>query len=189
MSGTTIPSDDRLERSIGGIGQILSGLGILVALGLWLLLMGRDAVCTCGEIRFWQNTPTPIDNSQQFSDWYSLLHGVFGMALFLAIDRIKPFWSWGTKLVAAMGGSAVWEAVENMPFVIALFHNGPDSYAGDSLLNAFGDMVFVVVGFGLAARLPLVVTAVLVVAAELTVSLAMGDGLVLGSLRLLGAPV
>lgn len=189
MSGTTIPSEDHMARSIGSTGQVLAGLGILVVLGLWLVLMGRDAVCTCGEIRFWQNTPTSADNSQQFSDWYSLLHGVFGMALFLAIDRIKPSWSMGTKLVAAMGGSAIWEAVENMPIVIALFHAGPDSYAGDSILNAFGDMVFVIVGFALAARLPLWATAFLAVAAELIVSLAMHDGLVLGSLRLLGAPV
>ena len=189
MSGTTIPSNDHMARSIGGTGQILAGLGILVALGLWLVLMGRDAVCACGEVRFWQNTPTSADNSQQFSDWYSLLHGVFGMALFLAIARIKPLWSTGTRLVAAMGGSAVWEAVENMPPVIALFHAGPDSYAGDSLLNAFGDMVFVIIGFGLAARLPLWATAILAIAAEFTVSLAMHDGLILGTLRLLGAPV
>lgn len=189
MSGTTLPSEDRLERTIGSLGQVLVGLGILGALALWLVLMGRDLVCPCGAVEFWQNTPTTVDNSQQFSDWYSFLHGVFGMALFLVIHRIKPTWSWGTKLVTAMGGSAVWEAVENMPFVIALFEGGPDSYAGDSILNAFGDMAFVVVGFALASALPRWVTLLLAVFAEIAVSIAMHDGLILGTLRLIGAPV
>jgi hypothetical protein len=189
MSRTAISSHDPLERAAGGLGQVLAGLGILAGLGLWLMLLGRDATCPCGDVRFWQGMPTPTDTSQQFADWYSLIHGVFGMALFLAIIWIKPRWSLGTALVAGMGGSAVWEAVENMPVVIAIFHQSPDSYAGDSILNAFGDMVFVVVGFFLAERLPLALTAALAVAAEITVAVVMGDGLILGSLRLLGVPV
>jgi hypothetical protein len=189
MSGTALSSSDPLERALGGLGQVLAGLGILVGLGLWLVMLGHEATCACGDVRFWQGMPTPTDNSQQFSDWYSLIHSVFGMALFLAITRVKPSWSLGTVLVAAMGGSAIWEAIENTPAVIAIFHQSPDSYAGDSILNAFGDMVFVVVGFFLAERLPMAVTAALAVAAEITVAAVMGDGLILGALRLLGAPV
>lgn len=47
VSGTSVTSDDRVERSVGVIGQLAAGIGIPLALGLWLLLMGRDQACRC----------------------------------------------------------------------------------------------------------------------------------------------
>lgn len=47
VSGTSVTADDRVERSVGVIGQLAAGIGIPLALGLWLLLMGRDQACRC----------------------------------------------------------------------------------------------------------------------------------------------
>lgn len=129
--------------------------------------------------------------SQQFADWYSLLHLVFGFALFLFLDWMKPAWSTGQKLVLAVASSVVWEIVENLPPVIALFGNAPGAppYAGDSVLNAVADTLFVGAGFLLASRLPALVVLSLAAGLELLVLAVAGDGYILGSLRLVGLSI
>lgn len=171
--------------------QGLLGIGVVLAMVVWLLAMGRPFVCPCGIVSFWQGPLTEAENSQQFSDWYSLLHAVFGAGLCLFVSWMRPEWKFGEKLIAALVGSALWEGMENTPFLIALFSESPNApdYFGDSILNALGDTLFVVLGFLAAVRLPLWATAALVVAAETAVTLTINDGFLLGGLRLLGIPV
>ena len=61
--------------------RCLAALGMVAAMAALLLVMGRDPTCPCGVVRLWQSGLDPLENSQQFADWYSLLHVVFGMAL------------------------------------------------------------------------------------------------------------
>lgn len=166
-------------------------LAVVALLVLWLHLVGRSFLCSCGDVRFWQGELTPRENSQQFSDWYSALHVVFGIGLFAFVHRMRPRWALERKLLVVIASSAVWEAIENMPFVIALFQEPSDAlrYHGDSILNSLGDTVFVLFGAVLAAVLPPWTTLLVALAAELTVSLAINDGLILGTLRLIGIDV
>ena len=161
-----------------------------VALLLWLLALGRDFGPAGSLQAFWNGGLGAGENSRHFTDWYSLLHVIFGMGLFVAIDRMKPRWPLSWKLFAAICGSASWEAIENTPLVIALFTDAgtPGAYAGDSIVNSLGDMLSVALGFAYAASVPLWATIALAVALELTVSLAIHDGLILGTLRLFGFP-
>ncbi|MEF2551487.1 DUF2585 family protein [Aurantimonas sp. A2-1-M11] len=172
-------------------GQIVAILLIVLAMVAWLTALGRPLVCPCGNIEFWQGDLSPEENSQQFSDWYSGLHVVFGMALFGFITWMKPHWSIGAKLVIAIASSAMWEAMENTPFLIALFAVSPDApdYRGDSILNAAGDTIFVVAGFLAATSLPVWASVLLAIAFEVAISLAIDDGFVIGTLRLLGVPL
>lgn len=183
---------DRPPAFAGGLAaQAGWTLGLALLLVLWLLAVGRPLICPCGTVSFWVGDVHSPETSQQFADWYSLLHVVFGFALFVFLHRMKPQWSTGQKFVVAMASSVAWEAVENLPPIIALFGNAPGApaYAGDSILNAVADTLFVALGFLLASRLPVLALVALALGLELLVLAQAGDGYLLGSLRLVGLSV
>ncbi|MBB4002905.1 DUF2585 family protein [Aurantimonas endophytica] len=157
----------------------------------WLRAMGRPWVCPCGTVELWQGALTAEENSQQFSDWYSALHVIFGMALFGFVHAMKPHWATGAKLVVAVASSAAWEAMENTPVLIELFSNATNAvpYFGDSILNAIGDTLFVALGFLAAAKLPAWMTVLIALALEATIAFAIKDGFVIGTLRLFGVDI
>ncbi|WP_106475722.1 DUF2585 family protein [Phytohalomonas tamaricis] len=172
-------------------GHVLRVVLVLGTMVVWLKLVGRSYICPCGVVVFWQSELDPAQNSQQFADWYSLLHVMYGFGLFIFANVMRPHWSLGAKALMALVSSAIWEMVENTPFVVALFKHSPHAptYWGDSILNSLGDTLFVMIGFGLATRLSLWAIAALAVALELAVSFAINDGMVLATLRLFGIPV
>ena len=161
---------------------LLAGMMALGLLLLWLLSLGRPLVCTCGTVRLW----APTQDSQQLADWYSLLHVTFGLALFALTRHFQPHWPLAPVALVALLGIVAWEAVENLPAVIAAFNPpGGPSYAGDTVLNAFGDTGFVIAGCLLAARSSrrsILFAAGLI---EVIVWNAIGDGLLVGTARLL----
>ena len=171
--------------------QLLVAASTLSLLVGWLTAFGRPILCPCGTVSLWIGDVRSPQASQQFSDWYSLLHLVFGLGLFVFLDWMKPNWSTGQKLLVAIASSAAWEAVENLPFVIAIFGQaeGAPLYEGDSILNALADTAFVVFGFFIARAVPLPAVLALAVALEILVWRMAGDGYALGTLRLLGVPV
>lgn len=180
---------DRSPRFASSVSsQAAWTLGLVLALVLWLVALGRPLTCPCGTVSLWVSDVHSPQASQQFADWYSLLHVVFGFALWLFLDWMKPHWSTGQTFVLAIASSVAWEGIENLPVIIALFGNAPGApaYAGDSVLNAVADTLFVALGFLLASRLPVALLLALALAAELLVLWMAGDGYLLGSLRLLG---
>ena len=187
-SPTASLASERLATSVGRAAAIAALMLFMVG---WLRAMGRPWLCPCGTVEFWQGALTAAENSQQFSDWYSALHLIFGMALFGFVHAMKPHWATGAKLVVAIASSVAWEAMENTPVLIALFHDATNAvpYFGDSILNAVGDTLFVALGFLAAAKLPAVVTVLLALGLEATISLAINDGFVIGTLRLFGVDI
>ncbi|WP_182086744.1 DUF2585 family protein [Aureimonas sp. ME7] len=193
MTDLSPSSTPRIHQGLlaGPTGQVAVGVSIVVLMAALLDLMGRPVVCDCGTIALWDGDPHSPGSSQQFSDWYSALHVVYGIGLFLALRHARPHWPTSWLLLTTLASSAIWEVAENTPWIIAMFGQavGAPDYHGDSVLNAIGDTVFVVVGFFAARALPLLGTIGLVVALELAIALAIGDGFVLGTLRLLGVSV
>ncbi|WP_062013230.1 DUF2585 family protein [Aureimonas sp. AU4] len=172
---------------------VLAGIALLTLLAMltWLRLMGRPWVCACGTVALWDGDPHSPGASQQFADWYSLLHVALGMGLYAALSRARPRWPLSWTLLLAVGSSAIWEMVENTSFVVALFDGaaGAPSYSGDSVLNAFGDTVFVTLGFLFARSVPLWGSLLALAAIEASIALSIQDGFVLGTLRVLGISV
>lgn len=86
-----------------------------------------------------------------------------------------------------MGIEATWEVVENTEFVINHYREVTISldYYGDSVLNSVSDILFMVAGFFLAARLPVWVTVLLAISLELFVGVMIRDGLALNVIMLL----
>jgi hypothetical protein len=81
---------------------------------------------------------------------------------------------------------ACWEVTENSPFVIDRYRQTMSlDYAGDSILNSMSDILFCVLGFALATRLPVWVTVVLIVLMEVGVGYAIHDNLTLNIIMLI----
>ncbi|HEX8444319.1 MAG TPA: DUF2585 family protein [Allosphingosinicella sp.] len=161
----------------------------MVALALltaWLLVLGRPLVCPCGVVRLW----APAQDSQQLADWYSLLHVTFGLGLFTLVRRFQPRWPLALVTLVAVIGSVAGEAVENLPALIALFNPPGESrsYAGDTVLNAIAGTLSVVAGCLIAARTSTRAALLMAILIEIIVWAAIGDGLIVGSARLLLAP-
>jgi hypothetical protein len=168
-------------------GYALLALGLFALTALALAAMGRAPICECGIVRLWQGEARGVENSQQIADWYSLLHVVYGMLIGGLMWLTSRHWPKGWLFLVAVASAAVWEIVENTPFMIARFGQGGlgPAYAGDSILNALSDMLFMLAGFWLALRLPFRLSVALALALELGVGLAIRDSLMLNAIMLL----
>ena len=161
--------------------------GIMVVAGSIEYAMGRLPMCKCGYIRFWVGAVNSPENSQQIADWYSFSHIIHGFVLYAFFRLIsRRRWPIGLCLVLAVGVEACWEVVENSSFIINRYRNTmSQDYYGDSIVNSMSDILFAVLGFFLAAWLPVWVTIALVVVMEVGVLLAIRDNLTLNIIMLI----
>ena len=161
-------------------------LAIAAAAAGLLHVMGRPPICTCGYVELWHGA-VDAGNSQHLLDWYSASHIIHGF-LFYAVARwffaSRPL---GPRLIAATIVEATWEVVENTPLVIDRYRAATIAlgYTGDSIVNSLADIGCMIIGFLLAARLPVVVTIGLALFLELLAALVVRDGLALNILMLL----
>ena len=171
----------------------LSGEAIAVTIGLValaaliLLMMGREPICECGTIKLWHGVVASPEGSQHLSDWYSLSHLIHGFIFYgvaWLVARRAPL---GMRLIGATLVEIAWEIVENTDFVINRYREGTISldYYGDSVLNSVSDILFMVFGFLLAARLPVWLTIAIAVGLELFVGYMIRDNLTLNVIMLL----
>ncbi len=164
-----------------------AALTCLVVQTGFLLWTGRgwNADCTA----FWQRGFDAVCNSQHPADPYIWLHLGFGAALAVFFATIRPNWPRADILLLVIFCAAVWEIVENTPLVIGLFtYDGQETmgYSGDSLPNSLMDSAAASIGALGAFMLPRRLALSLVVMIELSVSLAIGDGYLIGLLRTTG---
>lgn len=164
------------------LSVVLLGLTAVV-----LLAMGRTPWCTCGSIRLWHGIVASSENSQHVSDWYSFSHVIHGFIFYGGTWLIGRRWPLGMRLLLATAIEGGWEILENTDFIINRYREATISldYYGDSVLNSVCDILFMVLGFFLAARLPVLVTVGIALALELFVGYAIRDNLTLNVIMLL----
>ena len=196
-----VPTRPPLARSFDSLTspRTIAAVGALMAAaGLVLLFMGRVPICRCGYVSLWHGQVNSSGNSQHLTDWYTFSHVIHGFGfyglLWLVGRRLgapKPSGEGGlpigVRLALAVLLEGSWEILENTDMVINRYREATIAldYYGDSVLNSLSDIGAMVLGFVLAARLPIWVIVVATIAMELVVGYLSRDNLLLNILMLL----
>jgi hypothetical protein len=148
--------------------------------------MGHVLICKCGTIKLWHGVVNSSENSQHLTDWYTLTHIVHGYLFYFLLWLAVPRWTVPQRFVVAVGIEALWEVLENSPFIIDRYRTATFSldYYGDSIINSMSDIAAMAIGFVIAARLPVAVVVLLGVASETLMAYAIRDNLILNVIML-----
>src|SRR3989344_4651521 len=160
---------------------IVSALLILVIFVAILFAMGQIPICKCGYVKPWHGVISSSENSQHLSDWYSPSHVIHGFIFYWILWLIgrKRGWPLGLTFLLALLVETGWELFENTDLIINRYREVTISldYYGDSVINSFMDVLFMVLGFFMAWRMPTWVTIMIAIILELAVGYYIRDNL------------
>lgn len=167
--------------------MIIAGIAIIVLTAVILLAMGRTPICECGTIELWHENAFDSGSSQHLSDWYTPSHVSHGVLFFAGLWLVAGRMTLGMRALAALAIESAWEILENTDFIITRYRETTIAldYFGDSVINSVSDIVFMALGFFLAARLPIWVSIAGVIATEIVAALVIRDNLTLNVIMLL----
>ncbi len=181
----------KAPREPGLATTLLILAGILGAMIVILLLMGRPLICTCGTIKLWHGEVVSAENSQHISDWYTFSHVTHGFLFYWLAWMLSRWVGFfrpvRIRLMLAVIVECGWEILENTDFIIERYREATIAldYFGDSVLNSSFDVVFMSLGFLVASRLPALATLSIAVAFEVFMAIMIRDNLALNILMLI----
>ena len=163
----------------------LAILLVVAATAAILWLMGRPLLYRGGLIELWG--PAGPRQSQMLLDWYSASHLVHGFLFYGLLHLLAKRWKPPQRLLAATLVEAAWEIVENSPVIIDRYREATIAlgYSGDTVLNSVSDIVMMIAGFLVAARVPVWASVMIVLVLELVPLAIIRDNLTLNMWMLL----
>ena len=147
--------------------------------------MGRTPMCPC-PFKLWVGKGAP-QQSQHFADWYTYTHALHGIVFYFILTLLaRGRLSVAARLVIATLIEGGWEILENTAMVINRYRTVTISrdYFGDTIVNSVGDLLAMIAGFLIAARLPAWVTIFLFIATEVVMFVLLRDNLLLNIIML-----
>ncbi len=171
----------------------LIALILFAAIGVILWSMGRPPICACGHVKLVHLVVQSSENSQHLADWYTPSHIIHGFLFYglghLLRKRWPALFPLGVAVAVAILIEGAWEVLENSPIIIDRYREVTISwgYAGDSIINSLADIVWMLVGFFMASRLPWKATLIIALFFEAFVGWMIRDNLAL-NVMMLAAP-
>ncbi len=163
-------------------------LGLLAAHAVALYVMGQPLYYEGGYVQLWYGASVLTnENSQHFSDWYTLSHVIHGLLFYAGLALVFPRLSVGTRLLMALAIESGWELFENTDMIINRYREQAlaQGYFGDSIVNSTGDMLAALGGFLVAWRVPIVASVIAVIILEATALFMIRDSLTLNIIQLI----
>lgn len=168
------------------LNSLLLVAGFVGATAIILYTMGQPLICKCGYVKLWHGVVISSENSQHLSDWYTPSHIIHGILFFGLFTFLLKKASLKLRLALSLVLECAWEILENTDMIINRYREATISfdYFGDSVINSSADILAMVVGFFLAARLPVWASVAIIVVFEATTTWLIRDGLALNILML-----
>ena len=165
---------------------IAIAVGLVAAGALALAAMGHPWICTCGSVKLWFGGLGTPEDSQHLTDWYTWTHVLHGLLFYLGLWIIARRLRISVRFLVAVVGEVGWEILENTTWIIDKYRTETISldYFGDSVINSVGDVLAMMLGFVLAARLPVWANILIAVAIEAVLALVIRDNLTLNIIML-----
>lgn len=166
---------------------ILIGIAIIAAVAVTLLALGQPPICECGYVKLWHGDVVSSENSQHIADWYAPSHLIHGLLFYSLMWLLFRRQSVGFRAIGALLIESAWEILENTPLIIDRYREATISlgYRGDSVINSVCDILFMLLGFALARRLPVSASIILALLLEIAVGAIIRDNLTLNVIMLL----
>jgi hypothetical protein len=179
--GLRIASESTMTSKTRRLEPAIAVAAITAATFVAICLEGHRLWCRCGHFNLWTSSAWSMHTSQHLFDPYTFTHLLHGIGLWWLLawllGSMQPSW----RLAIAASIEALWEVVENSPFIIEKFRTqtAAADYHGDSAANSLGDLLACVAGFWLASRIGWRWSALLFAVSEVTLLLTIHDSLLL----------
>lgn len=166
---------------------LAAGAGLIGIAAFIEYLMGRKIWGSAGNAGIWSNDINSPTNSQFIADAYSFSHFNHGLLFYGLLFKVAKKLPVPVRALIAIVIEAGWEILENSDWTIERYRTQTISlnYFGDSIVNSMCDILCMLLGFMVAARVPWKYSVAIVVAIEIVMLLTIRDSLLINIIMLI----